>query len=88
VLLGKVVGLEMLYNFGLYRFFLPPAVTMGRNNGLLQRARYNLLQPFVMLLYEFPQDFHQCCYNIRRMIRTGSWDTFGICQTFIFLLQL
>jgi hypothetical protein len=38
VSLGKVVGLEMLYNFGLYNFFPPPAVTMGRYNGLLQWA--------------------------------------------------
>jgi len=35
----EVVGLKMLYNFGLYKFFPPPAVAMGRNNGLLQRAR-------------------------------------------------
>jgi len=28
--LGKVVGLEVLYNFGLNKFFPPRAVTMGR----------------------------------------------------------
>jgi len=30
--LGKVVGLKVLYKFGLYKFFLPPAVTMGCYN--------------------------------------------------------
>jgi len=32
----KVVGLEVLYNFGLYKFFPPRAVTMGCYNGLIK----------------------------------------------------
>jgi len=50
----KVVGLEVLYNFGHYNVFS----TAGCYNGLLQRARSNLLQP----------------YYIIRVQRRGQWS--------------
>jgi len=74
VALGKVVGREMLYNFGLYKFFPPPAVTMGRHNGCynvhaktyFNREYVGTLARFIKTIIESskPCKSHFVCYEL------------------------
>jgi len=68
----KVVGLELLYNFGLYNFFPPRAVTMavtmGRYNGLAktyfnQESR-KCSDFFLELIIKFPVYIHLKMYPL------------------------